>query len=448
LNPSLSNFHPVVDQFPIPIPLDPVSAAIFAAVFIGAAILTARRPAYGLCALIATTPFAFYRVALGTTVEFPKVALLGVLAGLLTYGGSSRLLRAWPMPLLAGLLAFYLLATSLSAFDATYLVPTVREILKLLQYLALFVAAYLCYRLDRDDNLVVLAVAAVTIAVSATALAQEVVGTPSGLYIGTIIIPRIAGVLEGPNQLAGYLEVAIATLGAWAAFKRSVWTSAALAIATCADVLTFSRAGLFALAVVVIVLAVAGGRTGLRALRPVWWGICAGLVGVAWWAWYAHNPDVWRISFQESAYAGGVGNRSVLWAAAIRMWLAHPLLGVGAGNYELLLGSYGVPGVRTHANSWYLESLAEGGLPLFAANVALVVAIIVTFARDLRSKIPWAVAALAASVALALHQVADYLVFFPKVGSAWWILLGIATASLAARSFDSAQDDNRKAAAA
>jgi hypothetical protein len=38
--------------------------------------------------------------------------------------------------------------------------------------------------------------------------------------------------------------------------------------------------------------------------------------------------------------------------------------------------------------------------------------------------------ALAASVALALHQVVDYLVFYPKVGGAWWLLLGIAAAAL------------------
>jgi hypothetical protein len=32
-------------------------------------------------------------------------------------------------------------------------------------------------------------------------------------------------------------------------------------------------------------------------------------------------------------------------------------------------------------------------------------------------------------VALTLHQIADYLVFYPKVGGAWWLLLGVATAS-------------------
>jgi len=427
------NYHPVVDQFPIPIPLDPLSAALFVALFAGTAYVTQRRAAYGLCALIVTTPFAFYRVAIGTTVELPKVALLGVLAGLLTYAGSAKLLRERPGPLLLGAIAFYLVATALSVVDATYIAPTAREILKDAQYLVLFAAAFVCYRLDPRDDLLVATIAAVTIVVSGTALIQETLGAPSGLYIGPIVIPRIAGVLEGPNQLAGYFEVAIAALGAWATQQRSALVSAALAVATCASVLTFSRAGLFALGVVVAILAIAGGTTGRRALRPVLYGFLAGLVGVGWWAWYAHNPNVWRFSLEESAYAGGVGNRAELWAAALRMFAAHPLLGVGAGNYELLLGNYGLAGVRTHANSWFLQSLAEGGLLLFAATIALLAAIVATFGRALRSHVPWVLGAFTATIALVLHQIADYLVFYPKVGSAWWILIAIAAAALSSR---------------
>ncbi|MGB7016060.1 MAG: O-antigen ligase family protein, partial [Candidatus Cybelea sp.] len=160
----------------------------------------------------------------------------------------------------------------------------------------------------------------------------------------------------------------------------------------------------------------------------------AGAAGCAWWAIYAHTPGVLRISLAPSAYAGGVGNRDELWRAAWRTFLAHPLLGAGAGNFELELPKFGVYGVRTHANSWYLQSLAEGGVVLFGATLALIGASIGAFLRrpfvaSLRAQPPWVLAAVAASIALALHQIVDDFVFYPKVGAPWFLLLGIAAAA-------------------
>jgi hypothetical protein len=91
----------------------------------------------------------------------------------------------------------------------------------------------------------------------------------------------------------------------------------------------------------------------------------------------------------------------------------------------------------TSSSRWYLQSLAEGGIFLFAATLAVLAAILASLTefrplRRLRAASPWVVAALAATVALALHQVADYLVFYPKVGGAWWLLIGIAAAALSA----------------
>lgn len=428
-------YHAVVDRFPVPVPLDPPSAAIFVAAIVAAAALTARRPAYGLAALIVSTPVAFAHEMFGTTITLPKAVLAGVLIGLTTYGGVVKSLRTRPAPLLLGALALYFAATALTILDAAHRGAAIREALKVVQYAVVFVAAFLCHRLDDDDAPVVAAVAIAAIGVSLTALAQEAIGAPSGLYIGEAIVPRIAGLLEGPNQLSGYCEIAVATLGAWALVRRSALIATALALAVFADVLTFSRAGLAALALVAALLLLAGGAGAWRALRPGFAGLAAGVAGAIWWAIYAHNPGVLRASLEPSLYAGGVGNRSELWRAAWRMWLAHPILGVGAGNFEAMLPLYGVLGVRTHANSWYLQSLAEGGIVLFGATVALVGAALAGFvARGTLTRwgsSPWIVAAFAASAALAVHQTVDYLVFYPKVGDAWWLLLGIGAAAVA-----------------
>ncbi|MGC1381414.1 MAG: O-antigen ligase family protein [Candidatus Baltobacteraceae bacterium] len=431
-------YRPVVDQFVLPVPLDPPSAALFVAVAIATALLAARRPAYGLCALVLAMPIAFYHEALGTTLTLPKATLLGVLLGLTTYAGCMKTLRDRPMPTLLGAIGLYLIVTALTIAGAEHRVAALRETLKVAEYAAIFVAAYLCYRLDSDDAPLVGSVAVGAIVVALSALAQELLGAPSGLYVGPAIVPRIAGLLEGPNQLSAYFELSTAILGAWAFVRPSLWLRVALFLTICADVLTFSRAGFFGLAVVAFILALVWGKTAWRALRPALFGLGAGLLGAGWWAIYAHTPGVLRVSLDQSLYAGGVGNRSELWRAAWRMWLHRPILGVGAGNFELELPQYGVAGVRTHANSWYLQSLAEGGLLLLAATIALVTVAIATFARDttlerLRAGSPWIVAALAGSLALALHQIVDYLVFYPKIGGTWWLLLGVAAAALATR---------------
>ncbi|HEY1867727.1 MAG TPA: O-antigen ligase family protein [Candidatus Cybelea sp.] len=422
-------YRPVVDRFAVSIPLDPPSAALFVAVFIGAAWVTSRRPVYGLCALVLATPVAFAHEILGTTITIEKAVLLGVLLGLTTYRGNTALLRRRPaLPLLTVLCAF-VVVTALTAIDAVYRGVVVREALKAAQYAATFLAAFLCYARDREDGALIGTISITAIAVAISALAQELLGSPSGLYIGGAIVPRIAGLLEGPNQLAAYCEIAVATLGAWALVRRSRLLDVALVLTVCAGVLTFSRAGWIALAAVGVILIAVGGRAAWPALRPAAGGLVIGIAGALWWAVYAHTPGVLRASLEPSLYAGGVGNRSELWHAAWRMWRAHPILGVGAGNFELLLASYGISGVRTHANSWYLQSLAEGGFLLFAVTIALLVTILTSFGRRMGSASPWVLAALAATVALALHQVVDYLVFYPKVGSAWWLLIGIAAAA-------------------
>jgi O-antigen ligase len=430
-------YRPVVDQFVVVAPLDPPSAAIFVAVFVGTAFLTARRPAWGLSALIVATPIAYAHQIFGTTITLEKAVLLGVLLGLSTYAGAMRLLRDRPAPIVLGPVVLYAAACALTLIDAANGGAVVRETFKALEYALVFVAAYCCYRSDRQDAALVAGTAVAALLVAISALAQEILGAPSGLYIGPAIVPRIAGVLEGPNQLSAYCEIATATLGAWAIARRSPLLDAALGLIVCADLLSFSRAGLVGLAVVAAVLAVAGGRRAWQSLRPAVIGAAAGALGAAGWAIYAHTPGVLRVSLAPSLYAGGVGNRDELWAAAWRMWRDRPLLGVGAGNFELELPRYGVFGVRTHANSWYFQVLAEGGVVWFATTITLVVAIFTALGgrrilQHLRTASSWIVAAFAASLALVLHQTVDYLVFYPKVGVAWFVLLGIAAAAFCA----------------
>ncbi|MFY9719015.1 MAG: hypothetical protein WAK16_05160, partial [Candidatus Cybelea sp.] len=75
-------YRPVVDHIAVSTPLDPLSAVIFAAALIVAAMVTAHRPAYGLSALLLSVPVDFAHDLLATTITLPKCVLLGVLVGL------------------------------------------------------------------------------------------------------------------------------------------------------------------------------------------------------------------------------------------------------------------------------------------------------------------------------------------------------------------------------
>ncbi len=129
----------------------------------------------------------------------------------------------------------------------------------------------------------------------------------------------------------------------------------------------------------------------------------------------------------DDTFNNGLGTRSQLWHAAIVLWRSHPITGIGAGNYETQLGRVGLIGVRTHANSWYLQSLAEGGLLMFSAVLATIYGLIVTL---MQSRAMLTNAALAATAAVCAHQVFDDLIFFPKVGAMWFLILGVGAAAL------------------
>jgi O-antigen ligase len=135
------------------------------------------------------------------------------------------------------------------------------------------------------------------------------------------------------------------------------------------------------------------------------------------------------LSASESDQPGGVGRRSDLWRAALLMWQAHPWLGIGAGNFEYAVGAI-VPGVRTHANNAYLQALAEGGIPLAAATAGALIVPLALFGRAAR-KAPLILGAFAGCTAFALHQFADDLLFFPKVGSLYWLIVGLAAGEIA-----------------
>jgi putative inorganic carbon (HCO3(-)) transporter len=238
--------------------------------------------------------------------------------------------------------------------------------------------------------------------------------------------------------LSAYLGILLA-FGTAFALRRDErrLTYAALALASAALVLTISRSGVVAsLAGAGVVLAVSKGTQRRGAMLAIAAGGLAGGAVIALWGFAAKHAVAGVAilgrfgSTAETADAGNVGTRAQLWHAAILLWRTHPLLGIGAGNFELDLGRAGYPLLHTHANSLFLQSLAEGGIPLLLATLALVIVSIAAFARGPFSD-PLVAGAFGASIGLAAHQLVDLLVFYPKVGEMWWIALALAAVRVA-----------------
>lgn len=422
----------VIDQTIHRTPLDPVAIAVFLIAFVAVAVVAARRPAYGIAALIVVVPFALYRDVGATTITLPKVVLLANALGLVVGRRDASVLRGPAVALLLGCAIAVAAATGLSIAHAAYRGPALRETLKALEYVLVFVTVAVALDADADQRPIRVALALVLGVVSVLAIAQEWFGAPSGIWFHDRAVPRVAGPLEGPNQLAGFLGIALAMVSAYALRRGpSRYELAALGLGAMTLVLTISRTGLIASTIgLVVVFAIGAGTSRRSALLALGGGFLAGLGAIALVGYSAtHNfGGVGLLGhFSTAAEAekpGTVGNRSELWHAAFVLWRRHPLFGIGAGNFELELGLAGYPKLHTHANSLYIQSLVEGGIPLALATLALALAPIVRFARGPFSE-PLVAGAFAASIGLGLHQIFDLLVFYPKVGDLWWIVLAL-----------------------
>lgn len=420
------HYQPVIAHAANAVRMNAATLALFVIVFVAAIAVTRRRSSYGVAALVLSQPFLLSRYVGDTTITLPKVVLLGVLVGLGAQPEWRALLRTRAVRSILIAVLVYTGVVGLTIVVSSHRSPAIRETLKWFEYALLFWTVCVAVVRDRNDALLARVWAATAIGVAVLALAQSVVGAPSGIEINGVAVPRITGPLDGPNQLAAYLGIALCVLCTSCGQTRLV--PVAIALSLWALGLTFSRGGAVEAAIGVGVVLAVDAASRRRLAAPIAAGIALAAASASAWIGVAHVRGILP-KLPTTFYAGGVGYRGELWRAAIALWREHPVLGVGAGNYELELRNAGVAGVRTHANSWYLQSLAEGGVLLFAATAALVMTLLASLGARLRDAPPWRLAAFAASLAVVVHQIADYLVFYPKVGGTWWILIALGAAS-------------------
>lgn len=211
---------------------------------------------------------------------------------------------------------------------------------------------------------------------------------------------RVYGTFDQPNPYAGYLNmglcIALALTLFADAWKTRILSGITAAMLVIAVYLTQSKGGWLALGAAAVLITV----LGLPRLRA-WFGalsilaLCllaaylGGLLPDSLFTPLLKKAGLTQISFTiPRHYNYANSERLAHWLAGFRMFLDHPLLGVGIGNYETAYAHY-APGLFVlplgHAHNYYINIAAEAGILGLLALLFFLFAIFVAGSRSYRA---------------------------------------------------------------
>jgi putative inorganic carbon (HCO3(-)) transporter len=340
-------------------------------------------------------------------------------------------------PLFTAVLVFFLAWTTLSLTWAGSFGDGVQSVMRYVLSAFLFLIVFTAIRTRRHVEWLL---GAFVVA----ALLSAVYGfvTPPDPSLGES--DRLAGTIGDSNALAAVLVagVVLSLALAYELRRKPLIRIALVAIAVLCllcNFLTLSRGGLIALAVAMVAAIVVGGRwRAAAALLSV--GVAISVVG--FFAFLATPEQTARVT----SFSGGGSGRTDLWTVAGRMVAAHPVKGVGAGNFQAESIHYLIePGAlhRTDlilnkqlvAHNTYLQVLSEMGIVAlvpFLMILAFSMWSLLTAARGFsaRGEPGMEMIARATLVGLTGILAADFFVS-GQFSKQLWLLLGLGPALLA-----------------
>ncbi|HEY6286286.1 MAG TPA: O-antigen ligase family protein [Ktedonobacteraceae bacterium] len=210
---------------------------------------------------------------------------------------------------------------------------------------------------------------------------------------------RVYGTFDQPNPYAGYINIPLSITLALTLLGRN-WVTRILAGLTAiilgvAEYLSQSRGGEIALAAALIFIVLAGMpriRVLTRALIVLFLGIFAALLA-GWIPISAFNPllrflGAAQISFTNpSSQDYSTAERLAHWIAGLHMFMDHPVLGVGIGNYPDAYSRYFITIFTAslgHAHNYYINIAAETGSIGLIAFLLFLLAVFVAGGHSLR----------------------------------------------------------------
>jgi len=322
---------------------------------------------------------------------------------------------------LFGALLAYLAVVVLSLVVASDRASTVKEIIKWGEVLAVLASGAYLLRGVGQVRLVAWSAIAAGVAEALLGYAQWALSAGAAqLAEGG----RIFGTFGQPNPYAGYLNLSLPLALALAVFapaaRERIAAAAAAVLLLGAEALSASRGGLIGLAVAVLVLAAAGLRRERIAAAAA--ALVVLLFALA--AFTTLLPHALGTALLRPLRLDGISpdapvtsanystmERLAHWIAGLRMFAAHPLLGVGAGNYDAAYPRYAFhpsvwPEALGHAHNYYINAAAETGLlGLVAIFVFAGAALAVGWRATRRAASPVGSASLARALALGFFAV-------------------------------------------
>jgi len=283
----------------------------------------------------------------------------------------------------------------LSMTDAINKKDSLKEIAKWLEFLVLVLLGAQYLRTRRQIWLLVSLIIAAAVTQAFFGYAQAVFNLGPASFVRSYNL-RVYGTFDQPNPYAGYLNMSLAITLALLLLGRNWLTRSLAGIAACliggAFYLTQSRGGQVALLAALAFIILAGFpsmrvwmRIGLIALLVVAGGIVSGAIPLYLFDQVNHFLGLSGISLLDPTPQDfSTAERLAHWIAGIRMYQAHPLLGVGIGNYPDAYPHYYVTifvNSLGQAHNYYINIAAETGTIGLIAYLLFVLSMLIAGGR-------------------------------------------------------------------
>jgi O-antigen ligase len=352
----------------------------------GVLLLTMRYPVAGFGLLAFSVPWSSgTSLPLASSLVSPTELIVAALTGAWFARAASE--RRSPV---AGAswtpyVALFLLAIALSLSQATDSHASFREIVKWLELGMVYGSAAYFLRTRRDVMLVVALLVAAGVSQALLGFIQFGLHLGPQAFASQRLFLRAYGTFDQPNPYAGYLNMilplalAMALLGTTGAARR--WYAVATLLLGGAMLASESRGALLAAVVALSIVLACASRSFARLF---WLGVLVACGTALLAAFGLPLGPISRVldaiglsgvnfgSVTDANYAAV--ERAAHWLAGVRMFAAHPLLGVGIGNYGAAYPAYHPRGwypSLEHAHNYYINVAAEAGIVGLAAYLLL-----------------------------------------------------------------------------